>query len=128
MNQVTLIGRVATDLKLKKVGVSSVLNFVIAVNRDYKNDKGEAITDFLNVTVWKQGAEFLAKYSKKGDLVSVVGSIIKRSYEKDGETIWVVDILARNVQLITGSEKKEKPAAKKEESKENLAEGEELPF
>ena len=126
MNQVQLIGRVATDLKLKKVGVKSVLNFVIAVNRDYKNEKGEPITDFLQTTVWGQGADFLDKYSKKGDLVSVVGSITKRSYEKDGETIWLTEIQAKNVQLLQSVEKKqEKP---KKEKENNLVEDEDLPF
>jgi len=126
MNQVQLIGRVATDLKVKKIGVKSVLNFVIAVNRDYKNDKGEAITDFLQTTVWGQGADFLDKYSKKGDLVSVVGSITKRSYEKDGETIWLTEIQAKNVQLLQSAEKKqEKP---KKEKENNLVEDEDLPF
>lgn len=83
MNNVILIGRLTNDLELKDLGESKVINFTLAVPRNYKNKDGEVETDFINCSVWNATAENMKEFCKKGDLLAVEGSIYTSTYEKD---------------------------------------------
>lgn len=128
MNSIVLTGRVTNDLVLKEVGGSSLVNLTLAVDRDYKDKKGERITDFFDVTVWRQQADFIGKYGKKGDLVGITGQIQKRSYEKDGKNIWVTEIIARDVSILASKETPKQEATQIVSTSNKLAQGDELPF
>jgi len=128
MNSLVLTGRVTNDLILKEVGGSSLVNLTLAVDRDYKDKKGERITDFFDVTVWRQQADFIGKYGKKGDLVGITGQIQKRSYEKDGKNIWVTEIIARDVSILASKETPKQEATQIVSTSNKLAQGDELPF
>ena len=128
MNSIVLTGRVTNDLVLKEVGGSSLVNLTLAVDRDYKDKKGEKITDFFDVTVWRQQADFIGKYGKKGDLVGITGQIQKRSYEKDGKNIWVTEIIARDVSILASKETPKQEATQIVSTSNKLAQGDELPF
>ena len=77
LNKVILGGRLTADPELKQTpqGVS-VTTFSIAVNRRGK----EAQTDFINCQAWRQTAEFICKFFKKGSSICVIGSIQTRSW------------------------------------------------
>lgn len=77
INKVILGGRIVQDLELKQTpqGVS-VTTFSIAVNRRGK----DAQTDFINCQAWRQAAETICKYFKKGSSICVIGSIQTRSW------------------------------------------------
>lgn len=108
MNTVVLTGRVVNELDLKTLANGTNLaNVTIAVDRDYKDAKGEKISDFFDVTVWRQQAEFITQYANKGDLIGVTGQIQKRSYEKDGQKVWVTEIVAKEVQILSRKEKEQ---------------------
>ena len=63
MNQVALVGRITKDPILRKLSEGRVqTNFVVAVNRNFKHQKGEIETDFVLCTVWGKGAENTAKH------------------------------------------------------------------
>mgnify|MGYP003289842565 CR=1 FL=1 len=82
LNQVVLIGRITKDLELKRLNDGTALTtFSIAVNRDFKNQNGEYQTDFINCVAWRNQAEFMATYLKKGYQICVVGSLQQRQYE-----------------------------------------------
>lgn len=83
MNNVILIGRLTNDLELKEIGESKVINFTLAVQRNYKNKDGEIETDFINCVVWNATAENMNEFCKKGDLLAVEGSLQTSVYEKD---------------------------------------------
>ena len=128
MNSLVLTGRVTNDLIVKEVGGSSLVNLTLAVDRDYKDKTGEKITDFFDVTVWRQQADFIGKYGKKGDVVGIVGQIQKRSYEKDGKNIWVTEIIAREVSILASKETPKHEATQIVSTSNKLAQGDELPF
>ena len=128
MNSLVLTGRVTNDLIVKEVGGSSLVNLTLAVDRDYKDKTGEKITDFFDVTVWRQQADFIGKYGKKGDLVGITGQIQKRSYEKDGKNIWVTEIIAREVSILASKETPKQEATQIVSTSNKLAKGDELPF
>ena len=63
-NKVIIGGRLTADPELKTTpsGVS-VTSFTVAVNRNYRSKSGEEPqADFINVTAWRQTAEFISRY------------------------------------------------------------------
>lgn len=104
LNVVCLNGRLTKDPEVKVVNGKSVVNFTLAVNRNYKNKDNEVEADFLLCQAWDKPAEFIGSYVKKGNLVSVLGSIHTRSYEKDSIMHYVTEINVSSVQQL---EKKE---------------------
>lgn len=89
MNLVVLKGNLARDPELRVVGgekQTSVVNFTIAVNREFTRANGtqDKITSFISCEAWDSGAEAIANTLKKGDLILVEGSLRNDSWEKDG--------------------------------------------
>ena len=103
MNKVFLIGNLTRDPELTETpsGVP-VCRFSIAVNRNYASQDGERQTDFFNVTAWRTMGETIARYTKKGNKVAVVGSIQLRNYEDNqGVKRTAVDVIAQDVEFLT---------------------------
>lgn len=96
-NKTILIGRLTQDPELKMTASSiPVTSFTIAINRKGK----EKIADFLNIVAWRNTAEFVTKYFKKGQAILIVGSVQTRSYEdKDGKKRMVFEVVADEVQF-----------------------------
>lgn len=108
-NLVVLTGRLTADPELKTTqsGIS-VTSFSIAVDRRYRAGE-EKQTDFINIVAWRQSAEFVAKYFKKGSLIGIEGSIQTRKYtDKNGNSRTAFEVVANNVQFV---ESKRDPAA-----------------
>ena len=104
LNNVSLVGRITKDPDSKVIGQgTAVCNFTLAVNRNFKNADGEVEADFIQCQAWKGQAEFIGSYIKKGNLVSLTGSIATRNYEKDGITRYITEV---NVNSIQSLEKK----------------------
>lgn len=86
MNKVILTGNLCKDIELKQINNGkAVISNCVAVQRDYKNAKGEYETDFINITVWGASAEYLAKYGNKGDRVELVGRWRVDTIENNGQ-------------------------------------------
>ena len=79
-NRVILGGRLTADPELRQnpSGIA-VTSFSIAVNRRYSKNASEQQTDFFNVVAWRQNAEFISRYFRKGQMVAVQGSLQVRS-------------------------------------------------
>jgi len=77
-----LLGRLTRDPELKTVGGVSLVTFGVAVNRKTKN--GEE-AHFFDVEAWREKADIIAKYLKKGDPVDLECQMKVDSFEdKDG--------------------------------------------
>ena len=103
-NKAILIGRLTADPELKQTpnGIS-VCSFSIAVDRRFSGRDSERKTDFINITSWRQQAEFVCRYFHKGDVIGVEGSIQTRNYEdKNGNKRTATEIVTDNV-FFTGS-------------------------
>lgn len=102
MNRACLIGRLCKDLKLNVTpnGIYNTSN-TLAVQRQYKNANGEYDSDFINIVVWRNAAEYICKYAKKGSLVSVEGRIQTRTYENnEGKKVYVTEVNAEHVKIL----------------------------
>ena len=111
MNSVQLIGRVTKDIELKKVNDQSVVNFTIAVKRDYKNASGDYDSDFINCYAYQFRAEFINQYVHKGDRIAIIGAIRTGSYtNQKQEKVYTTGINVESVELLESKkEVKEQP-------------------
>lgn len=102
INNVVLVGRMTRDAELRYTPQNqAVATFTLAVNRNFKNQSGEREADFINVVIWRQAAENLANWCKKGSLVGITGNIQTRNYEnQQGQRVYVTEVLANNFQLL----------------------------
>ena len=109
MNKVILIGRLVKDAKIGQGSSGiSIAQFPIAVNRNYKNKKGEYESDFINCIAFRNTAEFIGNYIKKGNQVCIEGKIQTRSYEdKDKNKKYVVEVLVENINLLERKHKED---------------------
>lgn len=106
INKAIIMGRITANPELRKTpsGVSTC-TFSVAVERNYKNG-AERLTDFLTVVAWRQTAEFVSSYFKKGELIAVDGTLQARKYtDKNGNNRTAVEIVADNISFC-GSGKK----------------------
>lgn len=101
INQVTLVGRLTKDpeLKITPEG-NSVVNVTLAVNRNFRNQKGEIDADFVLCTLWRKMAENTSLYCKKGSLLGITGRIQSRSYESEGKRKYVTEVVAESVKFL----------------------------
>ena len=102
INNVVLVGRMTRDADLQYTASNiAVATFNLAVNRNFKNQNGEREADFINCVIWRQQAENLANWAKKGALVGIVGSIRTRNYEnQQGQRVYVTEVVADSFQLL----------------------------
>ena len=103
INRVVLVGRLTKDVQVRKTQSNlSVASFTIAVDRrPSQGQQGQQSADFINCVAWRQAAEFLGSYARKGALVGAEGRIQSRSYDdKDGRKVYVTEVVCDNVQLL----------------------------
>lgn len=124
LNSVCIMGRLTRDPELRYTqSGAAVCSFSLAVERDYKNSNNEKETDFFDVTAWRNTAEYIAKYFKKGRMCIVMGRLQADTYEKNGEQRKVVKIIADSCYFGDS-----KPKDGADSSGEDLALGEEVVF
>ena len=106
MNSVSLVGRLTKDIETKKTSSGlSVASFTVACDRRKSKEaaEGEPTADFISCVAWRQSADFLGDYARKGDRIGVRGRIQTRNYDdKDGRKVYVTEVVADEVELLTG--------------------------
>ncbi|ENV4681650.1 TPA: single-stranded DNA-binding protein [Streptococcus pyogenes] len=102
INNVVLVGRMTKDAELRYTASQvAVATFTLAVNRRFKEQNGEREADFINCVIWRQPAENLANWAKKGALIGVTGRIQTRNYEnQQGQRVYVTEVVAENFQML----------------------------
>ena len=99
LNVVVLMGRLVADPELRHtpndVAVTSIR---IAVDRAYSKAGADRQTDFIDVTAWRQTAEFISRYFTKGSMIAVQGSLRVDSYtDRDNNKRTRYEVVADNV-------------------------------
>ena len=98
LNKVILGGRITADPELKQTpqGVS-VTSFSIAVNRRGK----DAQTDFINCVAWRQTAEFISKFFKKGSSICITGSVQTRTWnDQQNNKRYATEVIAEEAYFV----------------------------
>lgn len=107
-NKVILIGNLTADPELKATqGGISVCSFSIAVNRPKSKD-GDQKCDFINIQTWRQTAEFVCKFFKKGKPILVCGQLQTRSWtDNQGNKRTATEVVADEVSFVGNNESSE---------------------
>ena len=107
-------------------------SFTVAVQRTYKNQNGTYDADFLSVVAWRQTADYVNRYLKKGSRIAVEGSIQTRSYDaQDGSKRYVTEIIADHVEGLGESNRAEQSTQHQPQNNSNdfmEVDDAELPF
>lgn len=104
MNKIILVGRLARDPEYRQstsgIGMTT---FTVAATRNFKNKDGNYDADFLPCVCYRQTAEFVNRYFKKGNLISVEGRVQVRNYDaQDGSKRYVTEVVVENVEFVGG--------------------------
>ena len=105
LNKVVLAGRLTGDPELKQTASGiSVLSFTLAVNRRFASkagEQGESQADFITVVAWRQTAEFISKYFRKGSAICVTGSIQTRNWQdQQGNRRYATEVVADEAMFV----------------------------
>lgn len=126
-NKVIIGGRLTADAELKQTpsGVS-VCAFSIAVNRKGTKDK----TDFIDVIAWRQTAEFISRYFKKGSSICIVGNLQKREWtDKNGQKRYATEVIAEEASFVDSkNDSSSSGDDSHNEEFEAIADSDDLPF
>ena len=104
INSVVLVGRLTRDVEVRKTASGlSVATFTVACDRRVargQDGNNQQSADFISCVAWRQAADFLGKYARKGDTVGVEGRLQTRTYDRDGQRVYVTEVLANSVNLL----------------------------
>lgn len=112
LNVICLMGRICGDPELRTTNSGvSVTSFTLAADRSYVKQGEQRQTDFIDVVAWRNTADFVCKYFRKGQLIAIQGSLQTRTYtDRDGHNRKAVEVLAENVHFAEGKKKEEASA------------------
>jgi single-strand DNA-binding protein len=103
-NKVQLIGHLGGKPEVKEMESGKKLaTFSIATSENYRNAKGEKITEtqWHRVVAWGKVAGIAEKYLDKGKEVAIEGKLVNRSYtDKDGNKKYVTEVQVSELLLL----------------------------
>ena len=104
MNKIILIGRLTKDPEVRSTSTGiTTANFTVAAQRPFKNKNGEQEADFLPCVAFRNSADFISKYFKKGSMICVEGRVQTRNYDaQDGSKRYVTEVVVENVEFVGG--------------------------
>lgn len=108
LNKVVLCGRLTADPELKQTGSGiAVVTFTLAINRRFQsknvdpNAAPQQQADFISVVAWRQTAEFISRYFRKGSSLCVTGSIQTRSWQdQQGQKRYATEVVADDAMFV----------------------------
>lgn len=114
INNVVLVGRLTKDVEVKKTQSGlSVASFTVACDRRLSQEQrnnNEQSADFISCVAWRGSADFLGQYSHKGDTVGIEGRIQTRNYDRDGQRVYVTEIVANSVSILHSTQPRQAQA------------------
>lgn len=132
LNKVILGGRMTADPELKQTNSGTpVLTFSIAVSRRFQKE-GEQQADFINLVAWRQTAEFISRYFRKGSSICIVGNLQTRSWtDQNGQKRYATEVIVDEANFVDSKSENSQAEPSYEQNDahfEQLAEDDNLPF
>lgn len=103
LNKVVLGGRLTADPELKQTSQGTpVTTFTIAIDRRYaRNGDSQQKADFISTVAWRQTAEFICKYFRKGSSICVTGTIQTRSWtDANGQKRYATEVVVDEASFV----------------------------
>lgn len=122
MNKAILVGNIVRDPEQRATqGGIPVTTFTVACQSKTKKEDGTYGADFIKCVAWRQTAEFVSKYFKKGSRIGVTGSIKTGSYESDGRKIPTFEVNVEEVEFGGKETADKKPKGETPEEPKQLS-------
>ena len=105
MNSCNFVGRLTAEIELRRTNSGkAVASYSLAIKRPRVADT----TDFIEFVTWEQGAEYLAKYAHKGDVVAASGTLQPRKWtDKEGNNRTAFEVVTTSVELLSNKKNNE---------------------
>ena len=105
LNKAILCGRLCADPELKQTQNNvSVVSYTLAVNRRYSSKSDSQAgpqADFISLVAWRQTAEFIARYFRKGSAICVTGSIQTRTWQDaQGQKRYATEVVVDEAMFV----------------------------
>jgi single-strand DNA-binding protein len=109
INKVILVGNLGNDPEIRYTpDGTAVATFSLATNYAWKVDgKTNRGVDWHRVKAWGRRAEICGEYLKGGSQVYIEGKLKTKSWEKDGQRRWMTEVVATEIQFLSGKKKNE---------------------
>lgn len=103
MNKVVLTGRICKDPEVKYSQSNiAMVGFVLAVNRNFKDQNGNYSADFIGCKAFGVSADYIGKYVHKGNMLCIEGRIQTGQYQNQlGTTVYTTDVIIERVENLT---------------------------
>lgn len=137
VNKAIILGRVGKDPEIKNFqNGGSIANFSIATSEEWKDKatgEKKSKTDWHNISCNNPNlVNVIQQYVHKGDMIYVEGKNRTRSWEKEGNTTYITEIIVDSIQLLGGKRNESAEGSKQSASSEPLPStnvtGDDLPF
>ena len=135
MNKVILVGRLTRDPELRATASGTpVASFSVACDRKFVKQGEERKADFINCIAWRQSAEAISRYFKKGDRIAIEGSIQVRDWtDNDGKKHYATEVIVEAWEFAQSKNEGAAVSQQASEPTENIdgfmpIEDEDLPF
>lgn len=107
INHITLVGEVVKkpEMRYTPNGIPTT-QFQVAVKRPPRQEgQTNTVTDYLRIVTWRKLAETVNETLDRGDLISVEGRLLTRTYETpEGQRRKIIEVEAMNVEAIHSSQ------------------------
>lgn len=104
MQKFYFIGNLVRDVETKQSqNGNQIAKFCVAVQRPYKKDTA----DFFEVVAYNKLGELCSNYLSKGRQVAVIGYMTTRTYEKDGTTRKIYEVVAEDIRFLDRNSKEQ---------------------
>jgi len=130
LNRVILMGNLTKDPEVRFTPAGTAVGDLrLAVNRKFKTADGQNRdeTCYVGITVWGRQAETCAEYLRKGSSVLVEGRLKYDEWEKDGQKLSRLSVVAERVQFLSGGAREAEPREPATADREENSAPEELP-
>lgn len=136
LNKVLIIGNCGKDPEVRMAGEAKVATINVATTERYRDRNGEIRenTEWHTVVAWRNTADVVERFVRKGTQLYVEGKLRTRSWDDNGQKRYVTEIMADNIQLLGKKENTSSATQKPPYSTTPIVEGvaepqdDDLPF
>ncbi|HFS6719910.1 TPA: single-stranded DNA-binding protein [Staphylococcus aureus] len=101
LNKIVIVGRLTKDAQIFEKEDRKIATFGVATHRNYKDENGEIVCDYLFCKAFGKLASNIEKYTNQGTLVGITGQMRSRKYDKDGQTHFVTELYVETIKFMS---------------------------
>ncbi|HDP2455298.1 TPA: single-stranded DNA-binding protein [Staphylococcus aureus] len=101
LNKIVIVGRLTKDAQIFEKEDRKIATFCVTTHRNYKDENGEIVCDYLFCKAFGKLASNIEKYTNQGTLVGITGQMRSRKYDKDGQTHFVTELYVETIKFMS---------------------------